>query len=208
MAKKPTRTLESVPSSRPPYRDKLFVPKRMFLTKGVGRHRERLSSFEEALRDAGIAYCNLVHVSSIYPPYCKLIPRSRGTKELVPGEVVFCVMSRIETNEPNRLMAASVGLALPSDKADYGYLSEHFAFGETEDRAGDYTEDLAATMLASTLGVAFNADSSYDEKKEIWRISNQIYQTRHITQSAEGDKNGLWTCCIAAAVLLFEEPSK
>ncbi len=45
-----------------------LVPTRMFLTKGVGRHKYRLKSFEEALRDAGVAQQNLVQVSSILPP--------------------------------------------------------------------------------------------------------------------------------------------
>ena len=47
---------------------KSMVPKRLFFTKGVGKHKERLTSFELALRDAGIAAQNLVRVSSIFPP--------------------------------------------------------------------------------------------------------------------------------------------
>ena len=39
-----------------------YVPKKIFLTKGVGKHREKLSSFEMALRSAGIAQFNLVRV--------------------------------------------------------------------------------------------------------------------------------------------------
>ena len=40
-------------------------------------------------------------------------------------------MSRIDTNEPNRLMAAAIGLALPNDRTVYGYLSEHKSYGVT-----------------------------------------------------------------------------
>jgi len=43
-----------------------MVPKKVFFTRGVGVHREKLASFELALRGAGIAQCNLVLVSSIY----------------------------------------------------------------------------------------------------------------------------------------------
>ncbi|MGH8459087.1 MAG: pyruvoyl-dependent arginine decarboxylase, partial [Nevskiales bacterium] len=128
----------------------MFVPKRIFLTKGVGKHRERLSSFELALRSAGIASCNLVRVSSIFPPHCKLVARSEGLKRLRPGQVTFVVLSENSTREPHRLIAASIGLALPADKSMYGYLSEHHSFGETEDRAGEYAEELAAEMLATT----------------------------------------------------------
>ena len=94
----------------------MFLPKKIFLTKGVGRHREELTSFELALRNAGIAACNLVHVSSIFPAGCKLITRAQGLKELSPGEVVFAVLSQNRTKEPHRLIAASVGLAMPADQ--------------------------------------------------------------------------------------------
>ncbi len=174
----------------------------MFLTKGVGKHREKLTSFELALRSAGIASCNLVRVSSIFPPRCKLIPRSEGVKELKPGQVAFVVISENSTREPHRLIAASVGVAIPTDRNTFGYLSEHHSFGQTEEIAGDYAEELAAEMLATTLGMEFDADQSWDEKKEIYRISNKIVRTMNITQSAIGDKRGLWTTVLAASILL------
>ena len=182
----------------------MFVAKKIFLTKGVGKHRERLSSFELALRNAGIAAANLVRVSSIFPPHCKLISRAQGLRLLEPGQVLFVVMSENSTREPHRLIAASVGLALPADKSMYGYLSEHHSFGETEEIAGEYAEELAAEMLATTLDVEFDPDLNWDEKKEIYRISNKIVRTLNVTQSAIGDKRGMWTTVIAAAILIFE----
>lgn len=176
----------------------------MFLTKGVGKHREKLTSFEMALRDAGIAAFNIVRVSSIFPPHCKLIPKNQGLKLLAPGQIAFCVMSESSTNEPNRLIAAAVGIATPRDPNQYGYLSEHHSYGQTEKTAGDYSEDLAAEMLATTLGVDFDSNQSWDAKREIWKISGQIVNTRNITQSAIGDKDGLWTTVIAAAGLILE----
>jgi len=180
----------------------MFVPKRMFLTKGVGKHREKLTSFELALRSAGIAACNLVRVSSIFPPRCKIIPRAEGVKELSPGQVTFAVMSENSTREPHRLIAASIGVALPADRNTFGYLSEHHSFGQTEELAGEYAEELAAEMLATTLGVEFDPDRSWDEKKENYRISNKIVRTANLTQSAIGDKRGLWTTVLAASILL------
>jgi len=180
----------------------MFLPKQIFLTKGVGRHKERLSSFELALRSAGIAACNLVRVSSIFPAGCKLISRQEGLRKMSPGEVIFAVMSENATREPHRLIAASLGLALPADKSAYGYLSEHHSFGQTDEEAGDYAEELAAEMLATTLNVEFDPDRSWDEKKEIYRISNKIVRTMNVTQSAVGDKNSKWTTVIAAAILL------
>ena len=174
----------------------------MFFTKGVGRHKDYLQSFELALRDAKIEKCNLVTVSSIYPPGCKRIPTEEGLKELQPGQITFAVMARNATNEPNRLIAASIGVATPADVSQYGYLSEHHPFGETDEKAGEYAEDLAATMLATTLGVEFNADTGWDEREKLYKMSGKIVKTYNITQSAEGDKNGLWTTVIASAILL------
>jgi arginine decarboxylase len=182
-----------------------FVAKKIFLTKGVGKHRERLSSFELALRNAGIAACNIVRVSSIFPPNCKLISRSEGLKHIKPGQVAFTVISENSTKEAHRLIAASIGLALPSDKSMYGYLSEHHSFGETEEVAGEYAEELAAEMLATTLNVEFDPDLSWDEKKEVYRISNKIVRTMNVTQSAVGDKRGLWTTVLGAAILIGED---
>lgn len=178
-----------------------FVPNKVFLTKGAGRHREKLQSFELALRDAHIAKYNLVRVSSIFPPRCKIIPRESGLELLHAGEVVFCVLYDNATNEAHRLIAASVGLALPKNKDHHGYLSEHKSFGQTEREAGDYTEDLAAEMLATTLGVPFEADKSWNERKGLWTISGEIVKTKNVTQSAIG-KNGVWTTVLAGAIFV------
>jgi arginine decarboxylase len=177
-------------------------PKGVFLTRGVGKHREKLNSFELALRSAGIAEYNLVRVQSIFPPYCKLITQQEGLKRLTPGQIVFAVVSDNATAEPHRLVAASVGVAIPANPGQYGYLSEHHSFGETDQKAGDYAEDLAATMLATILGVDFDPNASYDERKGIWRVSDKIVTTRNVTQSAIGDREGLWTSVVAAAVFV------
>ncbi|MBI2627947.1 MAG: arginine decarboxylase, pyruvoyl-dependent [Candidatus Niyogibacteria bacterium] len=179
-----------------------MVPSRIFFTKGVGVHKERLASFELALRAAGIAHCNLILVSSIYPPGVKKISKEEGVKMLRPGEVVFAVYDREATNEPNRLIAASVGVAIPADGNQHGYLSEHHAFGETEEKAGEYAEDLAASMLASTLGIEFNAQTAWDEREQIFKMSGKIVRVSNITQSAVGNKDGLWTTVFAAAVFV------
>lgn len=182
----------------------LIVPKEVFLTKGVGRHRHKLESFELALKSAGIEKQNLVKVSSIFPPNCRVISRQKGIKKLVPGQITFCVMSENSTNEPNRLIATSIGLAIPSDKrSQYGYLSEHHSFGETESIAGEYAEDMAASMLAATLGIEFDEDRDWDDRKELWRMDGRIVQTRNISQSAIGNKKGLWTTVVAAAVFIL-----
>jgi len=179
-----------------------FVPRKMFLTRGKGVHREKLASFEMALRDAGIAHLNLVRVSSIFPPGCSIIEREEGLKRLEPGEITFVVLAEMATNEPGRRIAASIGIAIPADNTHYGYLAEHHAYGQTEQEAGDYAEDLAASMLATTLGVPFDPNLDYNERREQYRVGGLIVDSTSITQSALGEPGGLWTTVIAAAVFL------
>ena len=181
-----------------------MVPKKVFFTKGVWVHKDKLASFELALRKGGIEKLNLVYVSSIRPPKCKIISKEEGVKQLKPGQITFCVMARNETCEPNRLISAAIGLAIPKDDENYGYLSEHHAFGETEEKTGEYAEDLAATMLATTLGVEFDAEKNRDERKQEYFASGKIFKTRNIVQSAQWNKGWLRTTVISAAVFILE----
>jgi arginine decarboxylase len=180
----------------------LFVPSKIFFTKGVGRHKDYLSSFESALRNAGIEICNLVMVSSIFPPGCKILSREEGLKEISQGQITFSVMARNFTNEPNRLIASSIGVAIPTDNTQYGYLSEYHPNGIKESICGNYAEDLAAQMLASTLDVEFNPETDWVEREDVFKMSGKIVKTFNITQTARGEKNGLWTTVISAAILL------
>ena len=86
------------------------------------------------------------------------------------------------------------------------YISEHHGFGETMRKASDFAEDLAATMLASTLGFELDPDTAWDERKELYVTDNKnkYFMSRSICQSAEGHKLGLWTTVIACAVMLME----
>lgn len=180
-----------------------YVSKMMFFTKGKGVHKDYLTSFELALRDAEIADLNLVSVSSIMPPHCKVVSRQEGRRHLRPGQIAFTIMARSATNEPNRLIAASIGLARPADESQHGYLSEHHPTGETAQKAGDYAEDMAMEMLATTLGLPNDLSLAWNEKEEQWRLSGKIYRTQNFTQSAEGHKDGLWTTVVSAAVLIL-----
>ncbi len=183
----------------------LMVPKYLFLTKGIGRHKEKLASFELALRKAGIAQFNLVTVSSIFPPGCKIITKEAGLQRLQPGQIIYVIKSQAQTDEPHRLISASIGIARPTDSSHYGYLSEHHDYGRNDQEAAEYAEDLAAGMLATTLGVKeFDSDESWDNKRELYKISDKMVKTRNITQSGVGHR-GVWTTVLAAAVLILEE---
>jgi len=181
-----------------------LVPTKVFFTKGVGTHKEELRSYELALRDAGIEKCNLVHVSSIFPPGCKILSKNEGVKELIPGMITYCVIARCSSSEPRRLIAASVGTAIPADENMYGYMSEHHAYGQTDEIAGDYAEDLAAKMLASTMGIPdFDDSKDWDEIKKVYQLKDKIVKTMNMTQSTIIDSNGNWSTVVSAAVFLF-----
>ncbi|MCP4111204.1 MAG: arginine decarboxylase, pyruvoyl-dependent [Desulfobacteraceae bacterium] len=180
----------------------MYVPKYMFFTKGVGIAKEKLASFENALRDARIAHLNIVKVSSIFPPECEIIDIDEGISILQPGEITHCVMAREEIKEPGRRIVASIGLALPAESGQYGYLAEHHGFGQTEFESGEYAEDLAASMLANTLGIEFDPDKDYDERREVYQMSGKIVQSQHFSQGSLGAEKGLWTTVLAAAVFI------
>ncbi len=181
-----------------------LTPKRMFFTKGVGFHLNKLQSFELALRSARIEKCNIVSVSSIFPPDCKVISKELGITILKPGQMTFVVMARESTSEPNRLVSAAIGLARPKNKDQYGYISEHHAFGETHKKSADFAEDLAATMLASTMGIELDPNVAWDERKNVYKVGQRQFISQSIAQSARGHKDGLWTTVVACAVMLLE----
>jgi arginine decarboxylase len=183
-----------------------FMPKECFFTKGVGRHGQKLMSFELALRDAGIEKQNLVRVSSIYPATCRIIPVKEGVTRLKPGQITFCVLAETATDEPNRLICAGIGLAIPKNHA-HGYIAEHHGYGMTEKKTEDLVEDLAATMLATTLGIPFDPDKAWDEREQQYKMSGEIVKTKPYVQTAEGDKTGLWTSVISAVVFILERSS-
>jgi arginine decarboxylase len=183
-----------------------MVPTKIFMTKGVGRHRYQLKSFEEALRVAGVAQQNLVQVSSIVPPKCKIISRDSGLKELIPGAICYCVMARTDTDEQGRLIASSVGLAVPKDNTNWGYLSEVHGYGMNQQEAADMAEDLAAGMLGTTLGFEVDPNKAWSEKEQVYKSSGLIIRTSNITQTARGQKD-VWTTVVALATLLFDRRS-
>ena len=180
-----------------------LVPTKVFLTKGLGRHKYQLKSFEEALRKAGVAQQNLVQVSSILPPRCKMLSRERGLKQLTPGEVCYCVMARSDTNEHGRIVASSIGVAVPRDRNQWGYLSEVHGHGMNQPVAADMAEDLAAGMLGTTLGLEVDPNKAWSEKEQVYKSSGLIIRTSNITQTARGQEE-LWTTTVALAVFLFD----
>ncbi|MGZ5454555.1 MAG: pyruvoyl-dependent arginine decarboxylase [Candidatus Aminicenantales bacterium] len=178
-----------------------LVPTKIFLARGQGRHKEKLVSFEKALREAGIAPFNLVRVSSIYPPHCRYITKGAGLKLLMPGQILFVVLSENATDEPGQLISASIGMAVPDDPAHYGYLAEHSDIGKSATEVSLHTKYLAAEMLATKLGENLK-EPARGKPAGSFRVSNGLsLKTRSMTQPAAGEA-GVWTTTVAAAVLV------
>lgn len=182
----------------------MHLPKGVILTKGVGKHKEKLVSFEMALRDAEIAHLNLVPVSSIKPTEALVSKNTAILADIPAGTITPVVLSRQETELNSLLIAASIGVAVPENSEGYGYLSEHHSEGQSQKEAGDYAEDLAAQMLATIKGLEFDPETSWDERKEVFRAGgkkNRLISTMNITASGRGYRGG-WCTVVAAAVLV------
>lgn len=181
----------------------MYIPKEIFFTNGFGEHKEKLISFELALRDAGIEKCNLVEVSSILPPDCKVISKEVGLKSIKPGQITFCILARNSSHEHGKRISAAIGCALPEDKKHFGYIGEHCSLNQSSIDVGKHAEKLAAEMLASKLGSKFNIYSNYDENKKFYKIENKIFKTLNIAKSAICKDNSSWITVIAVAVFIM-----
>ena len=180
-----------------------MIPKKMFLTKGHGTHRHRLQSFELALRDAGIASCNLVNVSSIFPPHCELISRELGKSMINPGEITYCVLSEIHTKEPSTI-GASIGVALPNSADEFGYIAEYHEINEEESSLRLSVEELAILMLATTQGMTGlkNSKNAFNSDEEIINYFKHQINTKSIADSIHHTDNKQWSTVVAVAVFI------
>ncbi|RLF56747.1 MAG: arginine decarboxylase, pyruvoyl-dependent [Thermoplasmata archaeon] len=161
-----------------------MIPREVFFTSGVGKHCEKLVSFELALRDAGIEKFNLVKVSSVLPPRCKFISREEGIRKLNTGEIVFVVMSEISSNSPGDIVIASIGCAYPKKRNKRGYIAEYSTKNENEEEARKKSEKMAKFMLESLL----------DNREDI--------ETLSVSASSLVEKRE-WVTAIAAAVFVL-----
>jgi arginine decarboxylase len=179
-----------------------MVPKGVFLTKGVGIHSERLNSFEEALREARISSFNLVTVSSIVPPHCRLLDIQEGLRLMSPGQLTFSVMSRGDSNEEGRLISAAVAILLPENPNDYGYISEFHGYGMEADEVEDWVCDQAAELYASAKGLKINWKRAWSPEDEKYTLEERSFSPKYVVSMARG-KKGKWVTTVAAAVFIL-----
>jgi arginine decarboxylase len=132
------------------------------------------------------------------------VSRPKGVAKLKPGGIVHCVLAECRTNEPYRVAAAGIGLALPANRTNFGYISEYHGYGMNQSACEDHVEDMAASMLATTYGEDLDPESAYDERREIYKAKGLVVRTRATVKTAKGDTKGLWTTVVAAAVFVYD----
>ena len=57
-------------------------------------------------------------------------------------------------------------------------------------------------MLSASLGLPPHEEAAGNERKKRWERCGEFAETTSIAQCATGDRGGLWTTVVAAAVLL------
>jgi arginine decarboxylase len=102
------------------------MPTRYFLASGASDGYTPLNAFDGALLQAGIGNTNIVKMSSIVPPHCKLVTPIA----LPPGAIVPAAYAAITSDVPGEIISAGVAIALPEDENQNGLIMEYSAKGE------------------------------------------------------------------------------
>ena len=102
------------------------MPTRYFLASGTSEGYTSLNAFDGALLQAGIGNTNIVKMSSIVPPHCKLV----APIALPPGALVPAAYAAITSDVPGEIISAGVAVALPEDEDQNGLIMEYSAKGE------------------------------------------------------------------------------
>lgn len=182
-----------------------FVPTRVFFTAGRGVHEHERVAVQHALREAGVADCNLVKVSSVLPPGVRVIDRAEAEKLLKPGNVVFAVIAQAVTQEPHQRLSVGVGWAIPDKPGVPGYISEveeEQAKGLGGEAATAEVGATALRLLAERLRAKIDAGTLWEWHKGGVAIGRVKVQTGALTQTVVGDEKGWYTAAVALAVYL------
>ena len=102
------------------------MPTRYFLASGASDGYTPLNAFDGALLQAGIGNTNIVKMSSIVPPHCKLV----APIALPPGALVPTAYAAITSDVPGEIISAGIAVALPEDENQNGLIMEYSAKGE------------------------------------------------------------------------------
>jgi arginine decarboxylase len=133
----------------------------VFFVSGVGVHSQERVAVQHAMRDAGVADCNLLKVSSVIAPGCQIISAAEGRSFLRPGNVVFAVVGTAQTDEPHQRVTTALAWAKPARRGVPGYiaeLEEEMAKGKSEKTAVAQVAAEVLEILAMRLRVTVDAE--------------------------------------------------
>ncbi len=188
-----------------------LIPKFYFLTSGWGIHDYKLISFEYALRNAKCEKFNLVPVSSIIPPDCEKLNVEEGLKKLGTGEITFCVMSRMSTDEKNVPISAVIS-SVKEEHKNHGY------FLENTDSKAEFVdvikETIKMTVSMTDLSKLNVRNSNFFEGISILTDDNGISSSKgiHSIGSSKIEWQGIsrcntsknkWLTVLSIAIFIF-----
>jgi arginine decarboxylase len=181
-----------------------MLPTQLFLTSGIGTHKEDKNARDRASVQAGISRLNLVSVSSILPAGIKLIDRATFDSRVKDGQIVFAINGICQSNKPGQRVTASLSLAVPHDPTVTGFVTELFEYpGLQEDQARQRTEKMVLQLFAEQHGdTKFVADDVWQPTNSEYEIANHPLRLLTVSQSGVCNEDGDFTCAIVAAVFL------
>jgi arginine decarboxylase len=160
---------------------------------------------QHALRQAGVADCNLVKVSSVLPPGVRLIDRAEAEQLLRPGNVVFAVIAQAVTQEPHQRLSVGVGWAIPDKPGVPGYVAEveeEQGHGMSAEACADEVGATAIRLLAERLRVKCDAETLWKKRKSGLALGRTRVLADSLTETVVGDEQGRYTAAVALAVYL------
>jgi pyruvoyl-dependent arginine decarboxylase len=148
------RSARSTPDSDVPPLS--WVPTRVFFVSGVGTHAMERVALQHAMREAGVADGNLLKVSSVIAPGCRIIPADEGRRLLRPGNMVYAVIATAQTDEPHQRVTTALAWAKPEKPGVPGYIAEleeemaegARSAGMPPDRVWSFDDEAAAVAAA------------------------------------------------------------
>ena len=187
------------------------VPTRVFFTSGVGFHKTQRVAMQHAMREAGLADCNLVKISSVIPPACQVVTRERGLRMLEAGAIAHAVIAQGVTKEPHQRVSVALCWGQPDREDLPGYITEieeEEANGKSEQTAIDEAGEALTAMLAEKIGAKVDAPKVWGQRgrERRLRIGGVNVRVGSIAESAVGpeaqDGESKYAIAMAFAVYL------
>jgi len=183
------------------FRNDPIVPKQMFFTKGVGYHRNKLQALNQRFVMPASRSATLLRYRASSRRNVRLSLRPRGSRNSKQGKSPSLFLPRGDSG--TKPSGFCIRRSCTTEKQEAIRLYQRTPWFWPDSQEGfDFAEDLAATMLASTLGIELDPDKDWNERKMVYQVGERQFVSRSTAQTARGHKDSLWTTVIACAVML------